>query len=96
MLMLLATAKVYSIQYVVWIVPLVALLEGRKFWLAAATVALTIPIHPLLYEGLVNQEPLPILVLNLRNALLLALLAWMLRDVARPAGLEPTTFRSAT
>ena len=93
---LLATAKVYSIQYVVWLVPLLALLGGRQFWLAAAIVALTIPIHPLLFAGLVEQEPLPILVLNLRNAMLVALLAWMLWDVARPAGLEPTTFRSAT
>ena len=95
-LVLLATAKVYSIQYVVWLVPLAALLGGRQFWLAAAIVALTMPIHPLLFEGLVHQEVLPILVLNLRNALLVALLAWMVRGVARPAGLEPTTFRSAT
>ena len=96
LLMLLATSKVFSIQYVVWLVPLAALLGGRRFWLAAALVALTIPIHPLLYEGLVNQEALPILVLNARNALLVGLLAWMLWRVARPAGLEPTTFRSAT
>ena len=96
LVMLLATSKVFSIQYVVWLVPLAALLGGRRFWLAAALVALTIPIHPLLYEGLVNQEALPILVLNARNALLVGWLAWMLWRVARPAGLEPTTFRSAT
>jgi hypothetical protein len=105
LLMLLATSKVYSIQYVVWLVPLAALLGGRRFWLAAAIVALTIPIHPLLFGDLVDQEALPILILNARNALLIGLLAWMLwdlatpsrvRGVARPAGLEPTTFRSAT
>jgi Glycosyltransferase family 87 len=95
-LVLLVTSKVFSIQYVVWIVPFAALLRGWQFWLAAALVALTIPIHPLLYEDLVNQAALPILVLNLRNALLVALLGWVLWDVARPAGLEPTTFRSAT
>lgn len=82
-LVLLATAKVYSIQYVVWLVPLMALLGGRQFWLAAAIVALTIPIHPLLFAGLVDQEALPILVLNLRNALLIGLLAWMLWNLAR-------------
>jgi glycosyl transferase family 87 len=94
--MLLASAKVYSIQYVVWLVPLFALLAGRQFWLGAVIVALTIPIHPLLFADLVKQEALPILVLNLRNALLVGLLAWKLWEVARPAGLEPTTFRSAT
>ena len=95
-LVLVLTNKVFSIQYVVWLVPLAALLSGRKFWLAAAAVALTIPIHPVLYEALVDQEALPIIVLNLRNALLTALLGWMVWDLARPAGLEPTTFRSAT
>ena len=95
-LVLVLTSKVFSIQYVVWLVPFAALLPGRRFWLAAAAVALTIPIHPVLYEALVDQEALPILVLNLRNALLTAVLGWMLWDLARPAGLEPTTFRSAT
>ena len=95
-LMLLATAKVYSIQYVVWLVPLAALLAGWPFWLAAAIAALTMPIHPILYQGLVDQEALPILVLNVRNALLVALLGRLLWEVARPARLELTTFRSAT
>lgn len=95
-LFLVVTSKVFSIQYVVWLVPFAALLPARQFWLAAGAVALTIPIHPVLYEALVDQEALPILVLNLRNAMLTALLGWMLWDLARPAGLEPTTFRSAT
>jgi hypothetical protein len=83
LLLLLATSKIYSIQYVVWLVPVAALLTGKRFWLAAALVALTIPIHPLLYEDLVNQEALAILVLNARNALLIGLLAWMVLGVAR-------------
>ena len=95
-LVLVLTNKVFSIQYVVWLVPFAALLPGRMFWLAAVAVALTIPIHPVLYETLKEQEALPILVLNLRNGLLAALLGWLLWDLARPAGLEPTTFRSAT
>ncbi len=103
-LVLIATNKVFSIQYVVWIVPFAALLRGGRFWLALGVVALTMPIHPLLYEGLVGQQALSVLVLNLRNALFIVLLAWTLWDIgrenpgelARPAGLEPTTFRSAT
>ena len=82
-LVVLATSKVFSIQYVVWIVPFAALLPGRKFWLALALVALTMPIHPLLYAGLVKQEALPILILNVRNGLFLTLTLWVLRDLAR-------------
>ena len=83
LLVLLVTSKVYSIQYVVWIVPFVALLRGWQFWLGATIVALTMPIHPILYADLVRQEPLPILVLNLRNALVVALTAWLLWDLGR-------------
>jgi hypothetical protein len=100
-LVLLVTNKVFSIQYIVWIVPFAALLRWPQFWLAAAAVALTMPIHPLLYERLVAQEALPVLILNARNALVVVLTLWVIADlagtgVARPAGLEPTTFRSAT
>jgi len=80
-LVLLLTSKVFSIQYVVWLVPFAALLPGWKFWLAAAAIALPMPIHPFLFAGLVAQDALPILVLNLRNALLVALAVWVLIDV---------------
>jgi uncharacterized membrane protein len=80
-LVLLVMSKVFSIQYIVWLVPFAALLPGRKFWLAAAIVALTIPIHPLLYERLVAQDALPVLVLNLRNALLVVLSMWLVMDM---------------
>jgi len=83
LLVLLVTSKVYSIQYVVWIVPFLALLRGRVFWVGLAVVALTMPIHPILYTDLVRQDALPVLVLNLRNALVLALTAWLLVDLAR-------------
>lgn len=83
-LVLVLTNKVFSIQYVVWLVPFAALLPLRQFLLAAAAVALTIPIHPVLYEDLVRQQALPILVLNLRNGLLVGLLAWVVVDLVRP------------
>jgi hypothetical protein len=82
-MVLLVTSKVFSIQYVVWLVPFAALLPGWKFWLAAAIVALTMPIHPLLYDRLVVQDPMPILILNLRNALLVALTFWVVADLWR-------------
>lgn len=96
-LVLLATSKVFSIQYVAWIVPFGALLRGRRFWLAAAIVALTMPIHPLLYGALVDQEALPVIVLNTRNALLLALAGWSLVDLARglPDSVRPPRLGAA-
>ena len=84
-LLLVLTNKVFSIQYVVWLVPFAALLPWRQFWLAAAAVGLTIPIHPMLYESLVRQDALPILILNLRNGLLVALLVWLVWDLTRKA-----------
>lgn len=91
-LVLLATSKVFSIQYVVWIVPFAALLRGRQYWIAAALVALTMPIHPVFYGELVDQHPLPILILNLRNGLLLVLLGFVLWGLARRPGprVQPT------
>lgn len=86
LLVLLVTSKVYSIQYVVWLLPFAALLSGPKFWLAAVIVGLTMPIHPVLYLDLVAQEPLPILVLNLRNVLVAVLTCWVIADL-RPARL---------
>ena len=84
LLVLVITSKVFSIQYVVWLVPFAALLPGRKFWLAALIVGLTMPIHPILYADLVDQQALPILILNLRNVLVVALTCWVIADL-RPA-----------
>jgi hypothetical protein len=84
LLALLLTSKVYSIQYVVWIVPFLALVRGWPFWIGAAIAGLTMPIHPILYSDLVHQQALPILVLNLRNALVTGLAAWLLLSL-RPS-----------
>jgi ammonia channel protein AmtB len=62
------------------------LLRGGKFWLAAALIALTIPIHPVLYSDLVQQKALPILLLNARNALFVVLTAWVLWGLAVAPG----------
>lgn len=74
----IATNKVFSIQYVVWLLPFAALLSWRLFAIAILVFGLTMPIHPLLYGQLEHQEALPVVLLNLRNGLLLLLLAGVL------------------
>jgi hypothetical protein len=64
-------------------VPFIALLRGWPFWLGAILVAMTMPIHPVLYADLIEQQALPILVLNLRNALAVGLTGWLLWSLRR-------------
>jgi hypothetical protein len=87
-LILVVTSKVFSIQYVVWLLPFVALLPRWQFWLGAAALALTMPIHPFLFSGLVAQELPAVLILNARNALLLGLTVAVL--VALPRAPDAT------
>lgn len=74
---LLITNKVFSVQYVVWLVPFAALLPRRQFWLFAVIAALSVGIHPLNYDLLIQQQPPIVYLLNVRNALLVGLLGWL-------------------
>lgn len=89
---IVAFGKVLSPQYMVWLLPVVLLLPGRRGRLAVAATAiamgLTQLVFPLLYTDLVERSaPLPLWLLVTRNALLVALLvlAWPRRP-ARDAG----------
>jgi hypothetical protein len=80
---LLVTNKVFSMQYVVWLVPLAALLRWRQFAVVAVACALTVVVHPFFYGQLMGQEAPLIAVLATRNALLAGLLGWLLVDLWR-------------
>ena len=77
LLALLVTNKVFSPQYLIWVVPLAALLTGGQAYVMAAAAFVTSVIFPLNYEQLIAQEPWPIVLVNIRNGLIVALLAWV-------------------
>ena len=78
LLALILTNKIFSPQYMVWLLPFAALLRPRHAYLVIAAVVLTMIIFPLNYERLIALEPAPVILLNVRNALLIILLALLL------------------
>jgi hypothetical protein len=82
-LALLVGSKVLSVQYVIWILPFVPFLPVRLRWLALAVVALSTAIYTTDYTALWRLQPAMIGALVVRNALLLALWAWVMVEVAR-------------
>ena len=77
LLALLVTNKVFSPQYMIWLVPFAALLTRGQAYLMAVAALVTSVIFPLNYEQLIAQEPWPIVLVNIRNGLIVALFAWV-------------------
>lgn len=82
--------KVGSPQFATWLIAPVVLglvLDRRRFaWpaaLALIVAALTQAVYPVLYLGVLMPQPLPVLLLTLRNAGYIVLLVWMVARVAR-------------
>ncbi len=85
-LAVLVTNKVFSAQYLLWLLPLGCLLPRRQAAVLLAIAILSIVVFPLSYKQLMDLETPAVLTLATRNALLLALLAWALVRY-RPSGL---------
>ncbi len=77
--------KVLSPQYLLWILPFVATLDGREGrWarpLLLAAAVLTTLVYFWAGVGLLSFHPLAIAILNARNLLLVAIFALMVRSV---------------
>ena len=89
---LIVTNKVGSPQFQTWLLAPVVLWivydRARALTpmlLALVLCALTFAIYPVLYDALLHAQPLPILVLTVRNVLLLILFVYSIRAVLRAA-----------
>jgi len=78
LLAFIVTNKVFSAQYIVWLLPFVPLLRPRQIVALTILCGLTILIFPFLYADLLAVQIAPVVLLNLRNALAVAMLCWLL------------------
>lgn len=78
LLVFIITNKVLSPQYLIWLLPFAPLLGLRQAGLLAVICAVTTLLFPFEYENLLAMQFFPVLLLNLRNGLLVALLLWLL------------------
>lgn len=73
------TNKVFSTQYMIWLLPFAPLLPRPQAAWMTAIFTLTTLLFPLyFYDSLVDLHPAGVLLLNLRNLLVVALLLWLL------------------
>ena len=80
LLAFIAANKVFSAQHLVWLLPFAPLLPLRQGALLLAAWALTNVLFPWNYEDLTDGRQFAVLVLNLRNLAVLALILWLLAE----------------
>ncbi|WP_105036234.1 glycosyltransferase 87 family protein [Cryobacterium aureum] len=85
--------KVGSPQYMLWLVPVVAVGVGTSWaeWRVPAVLMLAISglttlVFPIFYLPLIDGDLFSLLLLTARNALLVVLFAWSIKQLARLAG----------
>lgn len=89
LLAFIVTSKVFSPQYIIWLLPFAALLSLRQVSVLAAIFAMTITIYPFWYDALIEFQPSLVVLLNLRNFLVIVLLLWLLCDKTKSGGQLP-------
>jgi hypothetical protein len=76
--------KVLSPQFLLWLVPLVALLPARRYaFVLVSALGLTQAVYPARYDELVELQALPVALLAARSVLLVFLVGSLLRELHR-------------
>lgn len=78
LLTFIVTNKVFSPQYIIWLLPFAPLLRFRQAVLLLVISMMTIVIFPFAYEDILAMRFVAVLVLNLRNILVMVLTLWLL------------------
>jgi hypothetical protein len=89
LLTFIVTNKVFSPQYIIWLLPLGPLLSLRQARTLLVICLTTIIIYPFAYQDLIAMRMMPVLLLNLRNILVVALLLWLFLEHL-PTGVRAT------
>jgi Glycosyltransferase family 87 len=80
------TGKVFSPQYLTWGIPLVLAIPGRRgviaCWIAVAALTVTQLYYRGFYDLVFDQEPVGVAAVLARQAILVALLAFVMRQPA--------------
>lgn len=93
LLAFIATNKVFSPQYLIWLLPFAPLLRPRQALLFLAILLLTMTLFPFDYSQLLAMRRLPVLLLNLRNLLVIGLLGWLVIEQAPASALSCLPWR---
>jgi hypothetical protein len=80
LLAFMLTNKVFSPQYIIWLLPFAPLLPWRQGSLLVAIYVITIAIFPFDYADLLALHTFPVLLLNVRNLLVIGLLIWLVAE----------------
>jgi hypothetical protein len=86
------TSRAFSPQHVLWVLPFAWVMRGKRQWTLVVIVSLSLLVFPILYEQLLHQDPVAVVLLNARNALMAGLAIVLL---ARPVQRRATALRTA-
>jgi len=90
---LLITSKVFSAQFIIWLLPLIALVNSHRIiWaLFIITAGLTYYIYPMHYGELMDMQSRLVIILFIRNLLMIAIAILTARKIwSRPPSIKLT------